>query len=167
MPKTFEVDVESPISTARVLDAFGTAAYWHDRFDAFGTSTVVDQLTVHDTGRVDIITVQDLRRDGLPSLLTKVYRGDLQVKTTETWIPLGNGDVTGELVVEVIGAPGSGGGSARMTPHHSGSHLTFSGVVRFPVPVVGGRIESYVGEQFSQHIPEIQDFTTDWVRAHG
>lgn len=75
MPKTFEVDVESPISTTRVLDAFGTAAYWHDRFETSGTRTVVDQLTVHDTGRVDIVTVQDLRRDGLPSLLTKVYRG--------------------------------------------------------------------------------------------
>ena len=32
------------------------------------------------------------------------------------------------------------------------------------VPLVGGKIESYLGGQFAEHIPEIQRFTTAWIR---
>jgi len=35
--------------------------------------------------------------------------------------------------------------------------------VEFKVPLVGGKIESYLAREFAQGIPEIQRFTTTWI----
>jgi hypothetical protein len=38
--------------------------------------------------------------------------------------------------------------------------------VEFKVPLVGGRIESYVAREFAEGIREIQRFTTGWISEH-
>jgi hypothetical protein len=89
------------------------------------------------------------------------------ISSTETWTPVGDGSVRGTVTIEVAGAPGSGRGAALLRPRGEGSELSFTGTVEFRVPLVGGRIESYLGIQFTEHIPDIQRFTTDWIAAHG
>ena len=73
MAREFEVEVSSSATPEQILAAFGRAEYWHDRFAEFDNHTVLDDLTV-DGGRTEVVTVQDLGHDALPSLLTKVYR---------------------------------------------------------------------------------------------
>lgn len=166
MARTFEIEVYSTATPNQVLDAFGRAEYWNDRFVEFDTHTVLDHLAVTES-RIEVVTVQDLRQDALPSLLTKVYRGGLSIRTTETWEPSGDKGVRGEIVVEVAGAPGSGGGTATISPSGSGSRMAFCGLVKVPVPLVGGRVENHVAQEFTTHIPDVQAFTTEWVRTHG
>ena len=165
MSREFVVEVTSSATPRQILDAFGRAEYWHDRFAEFDTHTVLDELTVDD-GRTEVVTVQDLGQDALPALLTKVYRRGLTIRTTETWVIAEKDVIRGELVVEVTGAPGSGGGTATIVPDGDGSHMTFSGVVAVPVPLVGGKVESHVAQEFTLHIPDIQAFTSEWVRTH-
>ncbi|KNA93314.1 DUF2505 domain-containing protein [Gordonia sp. w5E2] len=165
MAREFEVEVSSSATPEQILAAFGRTEYWHDRFAEFDNHTVLDDLTV-DGGRTEVVTVQDLGHDALPSLLTKVYRRGLTIRTTETWVTVEKDVVRGELVVEVTGAPGSGGGTAEIAPDGDGSRMTFSGVVAVPVPLLGGKIESHVAQEFTLHIPVIQEFTTEWVRTH-
>jgi hypothetical protein len=166
MPRSFDVSVQSPTSVEQVHEAFSDETYWRDRFVAFGTSTTLDSLTVDDDGAVTVKTTQDLRHDGLPRLIAKFYPGDLKVFSTETWAPIGDRRVHGEVSVAVAGAPGSGHGTALLQPQDGGSHLDFSGTVEFKVPLVGGRIESYLGGQFTEHIQEIQRFTSAWITEH-
>lgn len=167
MARTFEVSAASAASVEQIHAAYGVADYWLARFAAFGTRTSLDSLDVDDDGVVTVITTQDLRYDALPRLVANFYPGDLLVSTTEIWTPVDGGPVRGEVTISVAGAPGSGHGEGLLTPAGQGSQLTFNGTVVFKVPLVGGRIESYLGNQFAEHIPDIQRFTTTWILDNG
>jgi hypothetical protein len=166
MPRSFDVSVESRASVEQVHRAFSDEDYWLARFVAFGTSTTLDSLIVDSDGTVTVSTTQDLRRDGLPRLVARFYPGDLKILSTETWQPIGGRQVRGEVSIAAAGAPGSGRGAALLVPMGDRSQLSFNGTVEFRVPLVGGKIESFLGGQFAEHIPEIQRFTTAWIREH-
>ena len=75
--------------------------------------------------------------------------------------------VRGEVSIAAAGAPGSGRGAALLVPMGDGSQLRFNGTVEVKVPLVGGRIESYIGDLLAEQIPEIQRFTTEWITEHA
>lgn len=155
------------MSVEQVHAAFGEPDYWRDRFAAFGGNKELDSLEAAGDGTVTVVVTEDLRHGALPGILTKVYRGDLNIVSTEVWAPADNGQVDGQVTVAVTGAPGAGRGTAVLAPSGAGSRLHFAGTVRFNVPVVGGTIESFVAREFAQGIPEIQRFTAGWIGAHG
>jgi hypothetical protein len=166
MSRTFDVSIHSPTSVEQIHAAFGEEDYWMARIAAFGGSKTLDSLIVEPDGTLTVSITEDLRHGALPKMLAKLYPGDLNVRSTETWSPAGDGRVNGEISVAVTGAPGSGRGSAVLAPSGAGSLLTLSGAVEFRVPVVGGPIESYVAREFAKGIGEIQRFTTEWVDEH-
>lgn len=166
MPRPFDVTVASPATVAQVHGAFGDADYWLARFAAFATTTALDSLVVEDDGTVVVSTTQDLRHSGLPRPVAAFYPGDLKICSTETWRPDGH-RVHGGVTVDVVGAPGSGTGAGVLEPLGEGSQLTFSGQVVFKVPVVGGRIESYLAGQFARQLHAFQRFTTDWITGQA
>lgn len=163
MPRSFEVTFASPASVEQVHGAFGNRSYWQARLVAFGGQKTLDSLDVDADGQVRVVVTEDLRHGALPGMLAKVYRGDLNIVTTEVWTPAGDGRVDGEITVAVTGAPGSGAGTAVLERDGTGSKLALSGLVRFKMPLVGGPIESFLAREFAQGIPEIQRFTTTWL----
>jgi hypothetical protein len=167
MPRSFDVSFESPANVEQVYSAFGAEDYWRTRLAAFGGSKTLDSVVVGADGAVRVVVTEDLRHGGLPRILAKIYRGDLNVVSTEVWTPIGDGRVGGEIGVAVTGAPGSGHGTAVLAPLGSGSRLIFAATVEFKVPLVGGTIESFIAREFSQGIPEIQRFTTKWISEHA
>lgn len=167
MPCSFDVSFDSPASVEQVHAAFGDEDYWLARLAAFGGGKALDSLAVDPGGAVRVVVTEDLRRGALPGILTTFYRRDLNVVSTEQWTPIGDGRVSGQISVAVTGAPGSGHGEAVLAPLGNGSRLTFAGSVQFNVPLVGGKVESFIAREFAQGIPEIQRFTTGWVSDHG
>lgn len=163
MPRSFEVIFESPATVEQVHGAFGDRSYWQARIEAFGGTKTLDALDVDPDGRVRVVVTEDLRHGALPGMLAKVYRGDLNIVTTEVWTPAGDGRVDGDISVAVTGAPGSGTGTAVLERAGTGSRLALNGTIRFKVPLVGGPIETFLAREFSQGIPEIQRFTTKWL----
>ena len=75
-----------------------------------------------------------------------------QVVQNETWSPIGGGLVRGEVSIAAHGAPGSGLGTALLAPAQNGSRLKCTATVEFKVPLVGGKIESFIGRQMAQQI---------------
>lgn len=163
MPRSFEVTFSSPATVEQVHGAFGDRSYWQARLEAFGGAKTLDALEVDSGGRVRVVVTEDLRHGALPGMLAKVYRGDLNIVTTEVWTPAGDGRVDGHINVAVTGAPGSGSGIAVLEPDGEGSRLALTGTIRFKVPLVGGAIESFLAREFAEGIPEIQRFTTTWL----
>jgi hypothetical protein len=163
MPRSFDVSFHSPTSVEQIHSAFSEEDYWMARIAAFGGSKTLDSLIVEPDGTVTVVITEDLRPAGLPTMLRKLYRGDLLVRSTEKWCPASDGQVTGDISVAVEGAPGSGRGAAVLAPSLDGSQLTLSATVEFNVPLVGGPIENYVAREFAEGISEIQRFTTRWV----
>ncbi|ORV40358.1 hypothetical protein AWC02_18440 [Mycolicibacter engbaekii] len=163
MPRSFEVTFASPATVEQVHGAFGNPAYWQARLQAFGGNKTLDCLDVDADGRVRVVVNEDLRHGALPGMLAKVYRGDLNIVSTEVWTPASDGRVDGAITVAVTGAPGSGSGVAVLERAGTGSQMTLSGTVRFKMPLVGGPIESFLAREFAQGVPEIQRFTTSWL----
>ena len=120
-------------------------------------------LVVDADGTVTVTVSEDLRRGALPGMLAKLYRRDLNVRSTEVWRRDGDGRVRGHIAVAVIGAPGSGSGTAMLAPSGGGSQLSLSATVVFNVPLVGGGIESYVAAQFAEGFADIHRFTDNWI----
>jgi hypothetical protein len=167
VPLSFDASFESPASVEQVHSAFSDEDYWLARIAAFGGSITLDSLIVDSDGTVIVNTTQDLRHGGLPGMLAKVYRGDLNILRNETWRPIGGRRVSGEISVAAVGAPGSGRGAALLAPLGNGSRLIFTATVEFKVPLVGGKIESYIAGQLADGISEIQRFTTMWITEHA
>ena len=167
MPRSFQLSFDSPASVEQVHSAFGDEGYWLARFAAFGGSRTLDSLIVDPDGTVNVVASSDLLHGALPGILAMLYRGDLNIVSTERWTPAGDGRVSGQISVAVTGAPGSGHGAAVLAPSGSGSRLKLSGTVEFNVPVVGGKIETYIAAQFAKGLSDVQHFTTTWISEHA
>ena len=167
MSRTCDVSFDSPASVEQIHSAFGEEDYWLARIAAFGGAKRLNSLVVESDGTVTVTVAEDLRRGVLPGMLAKLYRGDLNVVSAEKWRPAGDRRVSGEIGVAVTGAPGSGHGAAMLAPAGEGSQLTLSGTVEFKVPLVGGKIESYMGRQMVEETPVMLRFTTKWIMEHA
>lgn len=167
MSRSFEVSLDSPGTVAQVHAAFGDRDYWLARLDALGGSRTLDSLTVESDGTISVVSTEDLRHGALPGILATLYRGDLNVVSSERWAPPGDREVRGEINVAVTGAPGSGHGAAVLAPSARGSQLKLSGTVEFRVPVIGGRIEDYLARVIVEGLSKVQSFTTEWIIDHA
>lgn len=165
MPRKFEVIVASPATVEQVHAAFSDENYWLARFPAIGITSTLDSLVVDDEGTTTVETTQDLGHDVLPRVIANVFPGDLKLVSTETWRPTDDGRVRGEIRMKASGTPGSGHGKALLAPDGSGVQLSVDGVVLFRVPLVGGRIESYLAGEFAVQIKAIGRFTSEWIAA--
>jgi hypothetical protein len=163
MPGSLDLVVEFPSSVEQVHSAFRDENYWRARLAAFGGSTTLDSFIAHADGTVTVATTQDLRRRTLPKMIANVFPGDLLILRKETWRPIGGRRVSGEVIVSAPGALGSGRADAVLAPTQDGSRLRFIASIEVKVPLVGGKIESYIGGQLAEQIHAMQRFTTAWI----
>jgi hypothetical protein len=167
MPGSLDLVVEFPATVEQVHSAFSDEHYWVARLAAFGGSTRLHSLIVHADGTVTVATTQDLRRHALPRVVAKGVPGDLKILRKETWRPIGGRRVSGEIVVSAPGALGSGRADAVLAPTQEGSQLRFTATMEVKVPLVGGRIERYIGGQLAEQIHAMQRFTTAWISKNS
>ena len=167
MPRSFDFSVESPASVEQIHSAFAAEDYWVARLAAFGGMGRLDSLIVGTDGSVAVVVIGDLRQEGLPGLVARLYPREWQVAQSETWSPIDRGRVRGEVSIATRGAPGSGLGTVLLAPAQNGSRLKCTATVEFKVPLVGGTIESFIGRQLVQQISVIQSFTAQWITEHA
>jgi hypothetical protein len=170
MPRSFDILTESPASVEQVHAAFSCEDYWLARHAAFDVTSTLDSLIVEADGTVTVRATQHLGRRLLPGLVAKLVPGDLKILHSETWRPVADRQVRGQVSISAPAALGSGRAEAWLAPVDpvgKGSRLRFAATVQVKVPVVGGRVESYVGGQLAENIPAIQRFTTTWITEHA
>ena len=168
MARSIDVSVESPAGVEQVLRAFGDEDYWRARFAVFGNGTSwLDSLTVDPDGTVTVAVTQSLVRERLPAVITRLHGGDLTMVRNEKWSRASDGEVRGELGVEVGWAPVSADGAALLTPVPGGSRLSYATSVEVNLPLVGGRIEGLITAQLADAVPAVQRFTSEWIDEQG
>ena len=166
MPHSFDLSAESPASVDQVHAAFGDEDYWRARLVALGAGprvATLDSLIVDAAGTVIVTATFCLFGDRLPKLVSQLGRGDLVMMHTETWSPIGDNQVRGEVRVAMRGSPVSALGVALLAPLGSGSRLKYSATVKVKVPLVGGKIERFMSGRLAEGIMDIQRFTTAWI----
>jgi hypothetical protein len=149
----------------QVHRAFGDRGYWQERLADSGADTAtLDSMTVDADGGIDIVTTQVLRRDRLPGVVTQFHPGDLAIVREEVWSPLDNGQATATVTGSIPGAPVSLTGTAVLAPAGSGSRLAFTATVEVRIPLVGGKVENFIGGQLVELLSAEQRFTTAWLK---
>lgn len=156
-------------SVEQVLQAFSDEQYWLARLaDSGADDYSLDSMTVDEQG-IDIVTTQRIRSDRLPGVVTQFHRGDLTLVREEAWSPNRDGQATATIKLAIIGAPATLSGSAALSPAKSGggSRLEFKATVQVNVPLVGGKIENFIGSQLVDLLIAEQRFTTVWITENA
>lgn len=167
VPRSFDFSIESPLSVEQIHSAFSEEDYWQARLAAGGGIAKLDSLLVDADGSVSVIVVQDLRHEGAHALVAKFLPRTWQIVHKETWSPIGEDQVRGEVSVAARGAPGSGLGRILLAPAQNGSHLKGTATVEFKVPLIGGKVEGMIGRQLVEGISTLLSFTDDWISEHA
>ena len=167
MSRSLQLEVESSADVHEVFSAFADAAYWQARLATFsqGTATL-DALTVQAGNGVSVTVTVSLLRDRLPGIITQLHQGDVRMVRDEHWRQQDDGRVRGDLNATMPGAPLSMVAQALLTPTPCGSRLDYSASVNVGIPLIGGKIESYITAQAGKDIPAIQRFTDEWIAAN-
>jgi hypothetical protein len=164
MPHSFDLSADYPGSVEQVHSAFADKGYWQARLAASGVdSSSLDSMTVGSDGSVAVATTQRLRSDRLPAMVRQFHRGDLEIVRREKWTPVAGGVAHADITGEVRRAPVSLSGKVVLGPTDAGSRLTFTVSVDVDIPLVGRKLEEFIGTHLNDLIAGEQRFTTEWI----
>lgn len=167
MPRTFALSSQYQAGVEQVYAAFADQQYWLARLADSGADTArLTSMTVDIFG-IDVATTQGIHRDRLPALVGQFHPGDLELVRSEKWGLVHDGKAGAEITGRIVGAPAQLYGDAVLSPDGSGCTLSFSATVQVDIPLVGGKIESYIGSQLAALMSAEQRFTSQWVARHG
>jgi len=159
-----------PGSVEVVYRAFANEDYWRARLVASGADgTELESMRVggepENADSIEVVTLQVIRSQNLPGLITQVHRGDLRVRREEHWGPITDCTATASLAGEIVGAPASLSGTATLFPvaESGGSRVDFHVSVQVRVPLIGGKIEKIIGAQLASVVQTEQRFTAKWI----
>lgn len=165
MPRTFTLLQHYPATVEQVYAAFTDERYWQARLaDSGADSMTLDSVTMSADGGVDVATTQGIHRDKLPALAVQFHPGDLNVARREKWHPVRDGTTRAEVTGKIVGAPAKLSGDAVLEPADGGCELRLTATVQVDIPLVGGKIENFIGTQLSELMTAEQRFTSRWLQ---
>jgi hypothetical protein len=167
MSRSFDILTESPASVEQVHAAFGREDYWLARHAAFDGTSTLDSLIVDPDGTVTVRATQYLGRELLTGMLAKLVPHELKILHSETWTPVGDRRMRGQVSISAPGGLASGRAAAWLAPVANGSHLRFAATVEVKIPMVGGKLEDSIGADLAENIRALQRFTTSWIAEHA
>jgi Protein of unknown function (DUF2505) len=168
MPRSFDMAAEYEGTVDQVHQAFRDEGYWQERLARSGADeATLDSLTDDGEGGVDVITTQTLRSDRLPGVVAQFHHGDLSFVREETWTAVTDGQATAVVKGSIPGAPATLTGTAVLTATDSGSRLEFKATVEVRIPLVGGKVETFIGSQLVDLLIAEQRFTSAWIRENA
>jgi len=170
MPRSFDMSTDYGVTVEEVLRAFSDEEYWLARLaDSGADDTTLDSMQLGGPsgtdGSIDVITTQVLRSDRLPGLITQFHRGDLRIRREEKWEPVTNGSATATITGSILDAPASLTGTAVLEPvaETGGARMQLRATVEVRIPLVGGKLENFIGNQLVELLIAEQRFTTTWI----
>lgn len=167
MARSFDLSVEYSATVEQVHAAFADETYWNERLTSSGADTATLDSLKSDGGALEIVTTQVLRSDRLPGIVSQFHRGDLQIVRTENWSALSDRVSEGTVVGSIPGAPVTLSGAARLHDGAKGARLDLKIGVEVKIPLVGGKIEGFVGGKLMDLLSAEQRFTSEWIATHG
>lgn len=155
-------------SVEQVYRAFSDERYWLARLAGSGADkTTLDAIESTAEGGVDVLTTQTLRADRLPAVVSQFHHGDLSFVREETWGPIVDGQTEAVVKGSIPGAPATLNGTAVLAPSApGGSRLELKATVEVRIPLVGGKVENFIGNQLVDLLIAEQRFTTEWLREN-
>jgi hypothetical protein len=168
MPRSFDMAAEYEGTVDQVHQAFRDEGYWQERLARSGADeATLDSMTDDGEGGVDVITTQTLRSDRLPGVVAQFHHGDLSFVREETWTGVTDGQAGAVVKGSISGAPATLTGTAVLSATDGGSRLEFKATVEVRIPLVGGKVENFIGSQLVDLLIAEQRFTSAWIRENA
>ena len=168
MPRSFDMAAEYDGTVEQILHAFADEHYWLERLAKSGADeTTLDSMVSDAAGGVDVVTTQTLRADRLPGIVVQFHHGDLSFVREEAWTALTDGQATAIVKGSIPGAPATLSGTALLRQAGNGSRLEFKATVEVRIPLVGGKVETFIGSQLMALLTAEQHFTSAWIRENA
>lgn len=164
MPRSFDMATEYQGTVTQVHDAFCDRVYWEARLAESGADeAILDAFRVGHDGGVDVVTTQVLKADRLPGIVQQFHRGDLYIRRAETWTGLSDDAAEATVASTIEHAPVELNGEARLAPLDQRARLAFRATVEVRIPLVGRKMENFIGTQLMTLLHNEQQFTTRWI----
>lgn len=137
------------------------------RLDEIGgkESTLREHAATADGVRYTL--VQGIGAEQLPHLVRKIHSGDLEVVREHTWSARADGGYVGTVNVHVSGMPGNIAARSELADEAAGCVLRTRGEVKVRIPLVGGKLESFVADQVTDLLEHEAEFTARWLAGPG
>lgn len=159
------MSVEYDVSVEEVHRAFSDKQYWLARLaDTGAAETTLDSLQVDSDGGVTVTSTLILSREFLPAIATQFHAGDMHIQRRETWNPVRDGKAAGTVDCTIAGAPATMTGKTSLVPGTgTGARMDLHATVEVRIPLIGGKVETFIGSQLTNLLIEEQRFTTMWL----
>ena len=155
-------------SVEQVHQALCDKQYWLARLaDSGADDATLNSMQLTPEGGVDVTTTQVLRADRLPAVVTQFHLGDLEIHRMESWTGLVDGHAEATVSGSIYRAPVTLTGSAQLSPSKIQAHLAFHATVEVRIPLVGGKVENFIGNHLADLMNAEQRFTTRWIAQNG
>lgn len=161
MASTLRHSVSYPFSTTRLWEVLSTEQYWRDLLETIGHGSL--ESFTRDEESVTVTMRQVVPADKLPSVVTKIRPGDLEIPRRSV-LRLANDQIAGELTATVDGAPAKVAG--RQVTSGDQAKTDYSGSVTVSIPLVGGKIEKAILDQLIVLLDAERDHTVDWEQTN-
>jgi len=164
MPRSFDMVADYGASVEQVHGAFCDKDYWLARLAASGVDIYsLDSVVDDGEGGLDFSTTQTVWAPKLPAVVAQLHRGDLSALRREHWGPVVDGRALGTLWGGISGAPLKIVGNAVLAPTGAGSRLELKATVEVRIPLLGGKVESMIGQQMQNLMRMERTFTDEWL----
>ena len=170
MPRSFDISADCEGNVEAVLQAYSKEDYWLARLAASGVDDAkLESLRIGgesgNDGTIDVVTLQVIDSHKLPALITQIHRGDLCIKREETWSPVSGSVAMATVAGSIVDAPANVSGSAELSPtaKSGGSRLECRITVHVRIPLIGGKLENFIGTRLADLVVAEQRFTTEWI----
>ncbi|ORJ61014.1 DUF2505 domain-containing protein [Mycobacterium simiae] len=173
MPRSFDLSADYADSVEELHRAFAAAAYWHARLaDIPVDEARLESLRVGgdsgDDGTIEVVTLQHVRSDNLPAMVTQLHRGDLLFRREERWGAVSDGIATASIKGSIVDTPVHVAGTAELCPiAGGGARLTYRATIQVRIPLIGGKVEKIIGTHLAELVSREQRFTTEWITHHA
>ncbi|MYR07025.1 DUF2505 family protein [Gordonia sp. SID5947] len=159
MASTMEHAVSYPFGVQRLWEVLSTEQYWRDLLEAINSShgKLESFEFVDDT--ITVAMQQGVPEEKLPSIVTKVRPGDLEIPRRSTFTLAGD-QITGEITATVAGAPAKVDGTLVVSGDPASA--TYRADVEVGVPFVGGKIEKAIIDQLVELLDSEREQTVTW-----
>jgi Protein of unknown function (DUF2505) len=166
MTSRIEHRAELPYGVSEVFAAQSSKPALLARLANLGgdNAALLDYTTLPDGVRYHLR--QGVSAEKLPSLVRTLHPGDLFVDRHESWTTAGE-NYAGIATATVTGMPGEI--TARTDLKAEGEHtvLHITGEVKIRLPLVGGKLESFVAEQITQLLTRETEYSAQWLAENS
>ncbi|BDH59167.1 DUF2505 domain-containing protein [Tsukamurella sp. PLM1] len=175
MSTRLERSLDYATPPAALHAAFTDAAYWPARVaEVGGEGARVAEVTVTGSGAdasVRVLVVHVIGEDKLPSVVTAIRPGGLEIHRVEEWGPFDGARCAGRFSADIQGVPAQLSGTAVLEagPGSDGSaaRITATGEATVSIPFVANKVEALVVENLQELMESEREFTLQWITARA